>query len=96
MGTNELKVLETFLSPLIDMIAEKVSERILIATAKKEPKFYSRRETAQLLRITLPTLSRLTRDGILVSKRMGGRILYDAKDINEAVKEQVIFKYRRK
>ena len=84
-----------FFAPFIDEIVDRVSERVLSATAKKEPKFYTRQETADLLHITLPTLARLTKDGILVSKRIGSRILYEAETIDEAVKKQVVFKYRR-
>lgn len=82
-------------SPFIDEIVDRVSEKVLSATAKKEPKFYTRKETADLLHVTLPTLSRLTKDGLIVSKRVGSRILYEAEAIDEAVKKQVIFKYRR-
>jgi hypothetical protein len=83
-------------SPFIEAIADKVCERILREDPKKEPKFYTRKETARLLRITLPTLARLTKDGFIVSKRVGCRILYDADVINDAVKKKEIFKYRRK
>lgn len=82
-------------SPFIDEIVDRVSERVLSATAKKEPKFYTRKETADLLHVTLPTLARLTKDGLITSKRVGTRILYEAEAIDEAVKKQVIFKYRR-
>ena len=82
-------------SPFIDEIVDRVSEKVLSATAKKEPKFYTRKETADLLHVTLPTLSRLTKDGLITSKRVGSRILYEADAIDEAVKKQVIFKYRR-
>ncbi|MCD7941118.1 MAG: helix-turn-helix domain-containing protein [Bacteroides intestinalis] len=82
-------------SPFIDEIVDRVSERVLSVTAKKEPKFYTRKETADLLHVTLPTLARLTKDGLIVSKRVGSRILYEADAIDEAVKKQVIFKYRR-
>ena len=82
-------------SPFIDEIVDRVSERVLSTTAKKEPKFYTRKETADLLHVTLPTLARLTKDGLIVSKRVGSRILYEADAIDEAVKKQVIFKYRR-
>lgn len=72
-----------------------MTESVLIATAKKEPKFYTRKETADLLHVTLPTLARLTKDGLIVAKRVGSRILYEADAIDEAVKDQIIFKYRR-
>lgn len=80
---------------MLHLIVDRVSERVLSATAKREPRFYSRKETADLLHVTLPTLARLTKDGLIVAKRVGSRILYEADAIDEAVKKQVVFKYRR-
>lgn len=81
--------------PITNVIAERVAERVMANIRTKEPKFYTRNETAELLHVTLPTLARLTKDGFITSKRVGSRILYDADSIDEAVKRQVIFKYRR-
>lgn len=85
----------SFFAPFIDVLADRVSEKVLSATAKKEPKFYTRKETADLLHVTLPTLARFTKDGLITSKRVGSRILYEATAIDEAVKQKVVFKYRR-
>lgn len=75
-----------FISPIIDEIVDRVSERVL-AASKKEPKFYTRKEAAEILHVTLPTLARITKDGLLISKRVGSRILYEADAIDEAVKK---------
>ena len=101
MGKSDINITQTqqivmgFISPIIDEIVDRVSERILSVTAKKEPKFYTRKEAAEILHVTLPTLARITKDGLLISKRVGSRILYEADAIDEAVKKQVVFKYRR-
>ena len=96
-GFNQIQmaVLMPILNPFIDIIVERVSERVLSATIQKEPKFYSRKETAELLRVTLPTLARLTKDGLITAKRVGNRILYEAEAIDSAVMENRTFKYRR-
>ena len=96
LSTTQKAIIMGFFGPFIDAIVEQVSERVLSATTKKEPKFYTRKQTADLLHVTLPTLARLTKDGLIVSKRVGSRILYEAEAIDEAVKKQVIFKYRRR
>lgn len=85
----------SFFAPVIDEIVDRVSERVLTETVKKEPKYYTRKETADLLHITLPTLARLTKDGLITCKRVGTRVLYESNAIDEAVKQQVVFKYRR-
>ena len=96
MGKSDINVTQTqqivmgFISPIIDEIVDRV-----LAASKKEPKFYTRKEAAEILHVTLPTLARITKDGLLASKRVGSRILYEADAIDEAVKKQVVFKYRR-
>lgn len=95
LNSIQQAVIMSFFAPFIDAIVDRVSERVLSTTAKKEPKFYTRKETADLLHVTLPTLARLTKDGLIVAKRVGSRILYEADAIDEAVKDQIIFKYRR-
>lgn len=93
-----LEVLQPIINPLIDTIADRLAQKVvdvLATSAKKEPKFYSRKETAQLLHITLPTLARLTKDGLITAKKVGNRILYEAEAIDGAVKERKTFKYKR-
>lgn len=94
LNATQQAIIMSFFDPFVDVIVDRVSERILSVTVKKEPKFYTRKETAKILHVTLPTLARITKDGLLVSKRVG-RILYEAEAIDEAVKKQVVFKYRR-
>lgn len=90
-----MEALMPILNPFIDIIVDRVSERVISATMQKEPKFYSRKETAQLLHVTLPTLARLTKDGLITAKEVGRRVLYEAEAIDAAVKENRIFKYKR-
>ncbi|MDH6312492.1 excisionase family DNA binding protein [Parabacteroides sp. PFB2-10] len=92
--TQQAVILGVF-SPFIDAIACKVVHLMKENTTKQEPKFYTRKETAAMLHITLPTLSRLTNDGLLQAKKIGSRVLYDAAAIDEAVKEERVFKYKR-
>ena len=93
---TQMAVLMPLFAPLVDAIAAKVAERIAATTpTPKEPKFYSRKETAQLLHVTLPTLARLTKDGLITAKKVGSRILYETEAIDAAVKENRMFKYKR-
>lgn len=95
LNSTQQAVIMNFFAPFIDVIVNRVTESVLTATAKKEPKFYTRKETADLLHVTLPTLARLTKDGLITCKRVGTRVLYESNAIDEAVKQRVIFKYRR-
>ena len=45
----------------------------------------SRKETSQLLKISLPTLYRWTKDGTLTSYYMGSRVYYKYSEIMESL-----------
>lgn len=94
----QLAALQPIINPLIDTIADRIAKKVvdaLAATGKKEPKFYTRKEVAERLHVSLPTLARLTRDGLIMAKKVGSRILYDAEAIDAAVKERKVFRYQR-
>ena len=92
---NQMAALMPLFAPLIDEIAGRVSGEVIAALQRKEPRYYTRKETAQLIHVTLPTLARLSKDGIITAKKIGSRILYDAEAIDEAVRENRMFKYKR-
>lgn len=85
-----------FWENLTETIANKVTNRVLEAMSGVKPRYYSRKEVAQILHISLPTLSRLTAAGVLSGKNISGRILYDATTIDKAVSENQTFRYRKK
>ncbi len=62
----------------------------------KEPKFISRKETAKLLHISLPTLHDLTKEGKLESYRIGTRVLYKPEEVMEAVSQRNFTNCERK
>jgi excisionase family DNA binding protein len=62
----------------------------------KEAQFISRKETAILLHISLPTLNDLTKDGILKSYRIGTRVLYKPEEVSEAVLQRNFTDIKRK
>lgn len=86
----------SFWENLTDAIADKVTNRVLEAISETKPRYYGRKEVAEMLHISLPTLARLMTDGILVGKEISGRILYDAAAIDKAVAENQQFRYRKK
>lgn len=58
------------------------------------PQYVSRKEAADLLKITLPTLNVYTKSGKLTAYKIGRRVLYDSIEIAKALSEQP--KYLRK
>lgn len=96
LNQPQMAVLMPWLNPIIDEIAVRVADRLAEAMKPKEPKFYTRKETAQLLHVTLPTLARLTKEGMITAKKAGGRVLYEAEAIDAAVRENRTFRYKHK
>lgn len=99
---NEKKQNQTIidaLTPLVDIltdiIAEKIKEKVLDENKRREPKFYNRVETAKLLHVTLPTLYKITKEGVIKSIKIGGRVLYDVEEINKVSENCYGLKYRK-
>ena len=87
--------LNTVLENLADAIAEKVAAKIKAEDSSKL-KYYTRKELCEILHVTNPTVIEMVKRGEIREKKIGGRILYDAAGIDEAVKEKTVFRYKRR
>ena len=76
-------------------IADKVMARIKEEDSSK-PNYYTRKELCEILHMTNPTIIEMMKRGEIREKKIGGRILYDADEIDEAVKENKMFRYKRR
>jgi excisionase family DNA binding protein len=74
------------------VIKQEISDLNLERTA---PKYLTRREVADLLKISLPTLNDYTRTGRIKGHRIGSRVLYSEEEVTKAVKEIATVKYLR-
>ena len=59
------------------------------------PKYRTRKEVTKIFKMSLPTLDRYSKLGLIRSQRIGNRILYSEDDIQRALKECPV-KYTRK
>ena len=59
------------------------------------PEFITRKETAQILGISLPTLNEWTKNGTIPAQRIGTRIRYKKTDVYNSLKDVETLKYRR-
>ena len=75
-------------------LTEKAKKQI--PSSLKEGKFISRKETAKLLHISLPTLHEWTKDGTLTSYRIGTRVLYKPDEVMETVSQRNFTNCERK
>ena len=98
-GLDILNEIRAPLKELMDNFADAVAERVIAKMKAEEadkPKYYTRKELCELLHVTTPTVIELVKRGEICEKRIGGRILYDAAEIDKAVQEQKIFRYKRR
>lgn len=88
------------LDQLEQSIARVIEEKLQlyfkeIGNNTPDKKYATREEVAKLLHITLPTLNQLTKSGKLTALRIGGRVLYDLKSIEDSLTQIVTNKYKR-
>ena len=72
----------------IQKVVEEVLEKklkALLPQPKSDLKFLSRKETAKLICISLPTLHEWTKTGIIDAHRIGNRVLYKLEEVNQAL-----------
>lgn len=84
----------TLFSPLIDTFIERVAQRVKQLTDEAKPRYYSRKEAAELLHVTLPTLHAMVNAGALKPEKVGGRVLFDASAIDEGIRNGSLTKFR--
>ncbi len=83
-------LLHTFELSDIQKVVEEVLERKLqsfIPQEKEKLTLLTRKDTAKLLCISLPTLHDWTKNGTIKAHRIGNRILYKLDEVNEALNQ---------
>lgn len=87
-----------------NLTAEQLSENFraivreeLSALQPKEaiPTYLSREEVCKSLKISLPTLNVYTKKGIIRGSKVGTRVLYLASDVQDALVDATLMKFRR-
>lgn len=60
------------------------------------PKYGTRDEVKKVIHVSLPTLNRMNKDGILKAHKISGRVLYLWDEVYAAIEQGQNLKYRRK
>lgn len=88
------------LNELKDFIQEAIQSEL---THIKQPtdkdnseRIYTRKEVANLLSISLPTLNVWTKEGTIKAYRIGSQVRYKHSDVEQALQEIGTLKYSRK
>jgi excisionase family DNA binding protein len=63
--------------------------------AEETQKYFTRKEVAKQLNISLPTLHDLTKSGKIPAYRCGKRVLYDVEEVNQIIKQNSTLKYKK-
>lgn len=77
----------SFLSTQLAELNEKLDARISPDLVPSEEKLFTREQTAERLKVSLPTLNEYTKDGLIAANRFGRRILYKESDIQAALRK---------
>ena len=98
-GLESLGDMQAPLNAMIENLADAIAEKVAAknkAEDSNKPKYYTRKELCEILQVTNPTVIEMVKRGEIREKKIGGRILYDVAEIDEAVKENKIFRYKRR
>lgn len=79
--------LESMMSRLLDKKLADIIESTPRVEESPKDGLYKRKEAANKLQVSLPTLDTWTKAGIINARRIGTRIYYTEKDINDALKK---------
>lgn len=82
---------------LVNLFLKGFTKEILpvIKTTSKEIELLTRKETAKLLRVSLPTLHDWTKRGIIKGYRIEGKVYYKKSEIEESLTAIQAHKYSR-
>src|SRR5437868_5998968 len=94
---ENIYLIGTRLEDLLNRIEQIIDNRLKsLAPIKEEsPEYLTRKETAYLLKITLPTLHDWTKQGWLLSYRIGKRVLYKKNEVENAIREVNFYKHKK-
>lgn len=73
---------------LVKFVNSIKQEKPEVKEEKQAELLFTRKETAKKLHITLPTLHKYDKDGLIKSVRIGRRVLYSETEILNALKER--------
>lgn len=75
------------------MLAEVVEEAVT-KIVPKEKRYYSRQQISEKFKVSLPTVHGWINSGKLIALKIGGRTLFDADEVDNAIKEKRVLKFK--
>lgn len=78
-------------SVLLEVLSEQEN-----AEKEDDKKLLTRKEVAEKLHVSLPTLHEMTKAGLLKAYKIGSRVLYYANEVDQAVRDNLKLAHRRR
>ena len=81
-AANNAEPLQLIGQAITDDLRRFIAEEIAVAIDRRPTEILDRRQVAELLKISLPTLLKRTQDGVIPCTRIGMRVLFDRAQID--------------
>ncbi len=76
---------KNLLEDIDKLIETKINQLINQKNDNQQGELWTRKDTAKHLRITLPTLNKLTKNGDIPSYRVKNRVLYKSEEVKQVI-----------
>lgn len=94
------KAITGAITPLISGIVDAVTEQVMARLNQdtpEPPRYYTAKQVAELLQVSMPTVRRMSQRGDIIPLHLPQTrgIRYDASNIDSAIAEKRVYKYKR-
>lgn len=87
--------LEEFKNTITEVVTAEIG-KVNSTKVEKETEYLTRKETAEKLRVSYPTLNTWAKEGILKPNKIGSKVLYSIADIEQTLNSERIIKTRNR
>jgi excisionase family DNA binding protein len=93
---HRIFLFEISLDELVEKTAQRVAEKLrnVLPEGEKSEEYLTSQQTAKRLQISLPTLNKYSKQGIIPSSRIGRNIRYRLTDIDKFIDTSIRFKIK--
>lgn len=96
ISTVQAEALSQFIYEIAKVAYMEAYKDIRTRMEQQEPRMYTRKEVAERLGVSLPTVHALMNQGILKPVHVGRKPLFRAQEVEEAISTGELRKYKRR
>ncbi len=86
---------ERFRNEVKEIVSQAIADAVKEIDMPAAPEYLTREEAAKTLKISLPTLTKLTKEGRIRGYKIGRHIRYKSQELDMALQEITSLKYQR-